>query len=68
MLAELIQIIFDDVKVMFALFFGVLILGSLFSIFGDPYGIGESIRTAIMLFIAIPSGIGIFAYIIANTR
>ena len=75
MILGLVQAVLDEVSSAFALMLilvvCVVVVGTFVSVLGDPYGVAESFRTAIMLILAIPSGLGILGYIIyrvANSR
>ena len=68
MLSGLIQAILDEVSsafvLMVVLFVGILLISAMVNALGDPYGIVESFKTAIMLILVIPPGLGILGYVI----
>lgn len=70
MLSGLIQAILDEVSsafvLMVVLFVGILLISAMVNALGDPYGVVESFKTAIMLILAIPFGIGILVYVICK--
>ena len=70
MLSGLIQAILDEVSsafvLMVLLFVGILSISAIVNALGDPYEVVESFKTAIMLILAIPSGIGILVYVICK--